>query len=76
MSTIFEEATHQSPGHIAVEYTRGFPASEWYEYDGMVVRAPLHNAIDADGYRIGRWECTRAYFDTKHDYLTQRFDLR
>jgi hypothetical protein len=57
---ILSEAPQKSPGHIT--FSGDF---EFYEdARGEVYRAPLSNAFDClTGYRIGRWECSRAHFD-------------
>lgn len=50
----------KSPGHICFSGT-----FEFYEDDaGDVYRASVDSAFDClTGYRIGRWECSRAHFD-------------
>ena len=51
----------KSKGHIAFFLFN--QSSSWQEIyrhvdgDGSIVVAPVHNSIDVDGFRHGRWEC-------------------
>lgn len=36
---------------------------EVFERDGQIYFAPLASPIQTDGYRHGRWECSRIHFD-------------
>ena len=47
----------KSKGHICF-----YGEFEFYERDDQVYRANVSNVIDVDGYRIGRWECSKLQF--------------
>jgi hypothetical protein len=50
----------KSAGHIAFAYGG---TVEYFERSGEVYRAPMDNVLDVDGYRHGRWECSRGRWD-------------
>jgi hypothetical protein len=51
-------AERKSKGHI--KFWGNF---ELYEVNGQVFRALMSNSIDINGYRHGRWECSKGHFD-------------
>ncbi len=62
----------KSEGHIA--WMRSSHSNgahyEIYEQGGNVYLASVSNAFDLNGYRHGRWECTRTHFDRfREQYL-------
>ena len=50
----------QSKGHLLFTPDESY---EYYEQNGQVFRAYTGNAFDLDGYRHGRWECSKAHFE-------------
>ncbi len=57
-------ALRKSKGHLA---WLDDGQREAYEQDGEIYIASVHNAIDVDGYRHGRWECSRKHWDRYYD---------
>ena len=55
--------TPQSIGHMG--FTTGYNGNVWefYEREGMVYRAPTSNVMDTAGYRLARFESSRAHWD-------------
>lgn len=60
-------AVRRSRGHICFAFGG---AVEFYEQRGEVYRAPVSNAFDVDGFRMGRWECSRGHFDRYRAVVT------
>lgn len=52
--------TRRSTGHVCFAFGG---AVEFYEQGGEVFRAPVSNAFDVEGRRMGRWECSRPHFE-------------
>jgi hypothetical protein len=50
----------KSKGHIKFIWNNTY---EYYDRDGEVYLAPIHNPIMPDGYRSGRWECSRSHYE-------------
>ncbi len=50
----------KSEGHIGTIFNGTY---EVFEQEGQVFLAPVGNSFDIDGYRHGRWECSRSHFD-------------
>jgi len=50
----------QSNGHLCFAFDSKV---EFYERQGEVYRASSLNPVLSDGYRPGRWECSRDHFD-------------
>jgi len=55
----------KSKGHIVT-----VNGKEYFDRGGEVYRAPLSSVIMPDGYRSGRWECSRSHFDTFREFVT------
>lgn len=49
----------KSAGHIAFDSS----GREWFDVGGEVYVGQAANPISTYGYRLGRWECSRAHFD-------------
>lgn len=54
--------SEQSQGHLGVDAQ----GREYFERDGEVYRAALDMPVMTDGYRCGRWEGSRSWFDHYH----------
>ena len=48
--------------------------TEFFVRNGEVLRAPISNAVMPDGYRAGRWECSKEHFDKFKDVILSGFD--
>lgn len=67
----------ESKGHIcfAKRYIgEMLDTTEFFERDGNVFRAPISDAIMPDGYRTGRFECSKELFDRFKPMLLSGFD--
>ena len=47
---------------------------EFFMRDGNIFTAPMSNALMPDGYRVGRFECTKKAFDEFKHIILSRFD--
>lgn len=56
------ETPDRSKRHIA--FSNGF---EYFDRGGEVFRAPAYAVVMTDGYRCGRWECSREHFERHRD---------
>jgi hypothetical protein len=50
----------KSKGHIKFIWNNTY---EYFDRNGEVFLAPVHNPIMTDGYRSGRWECSRSHYE-------------
>lgn len=62
----------KSKGHIAFTTDGEW---EFYEQKGEVFRAKTANAFDVDGYRHGRWEGKRSWFDRLPESVKKGYGL-
>jgi len=57
-----------------VEFFERLGESPLLDYELQVFRAPVTNVIMPDGYRCGRWECSRKHFDQYKNVILGTFD--
>lgn len=48
--------------------------TEFFVRDNKVFRAPMSNAVMPDGYRVGRFECSKELFDKFKNVILSSFD--
>ena len=57
-----------SKGHIC--FVQGNDTIfEYYDREGQIYRAPAYAVIMTDGYRCGRWECSKTHLNLFKDVI-------
>jgi len=65
----------ESKGHICwVKYSADSASFEFFARGSEVYQAPATSVIMTDGYRCGRWECSKAHFEHFQDTILERYE--